>query len=200
VQNERNKRILDADKRRFITGQLNFTRRREDAKKKQNPFAPSHLRVKNAFEFLKSFFLISISPRSSASHFSFYFVNTKTPTLADRRFDSDTDLKTTRKSLGFGKRFDAGSAQTLGDGRAAFCHFRFLNVDIPFVAGGLLGPGPVVTKLGTLATLLTLSHNTFAPLLSCVRSFPPLCIRWLENLSIELAEKSSPNRFDTITV
>ena len=124
--------------------------------------------------------------------------NTKTPTLADRRFDAD--LGTTKNGLSFREGLDAGGAQPLGRGGAAFGDFDLLNVHIPFVAGGLFGPGPIVAKLGTFAALLTLCHNLFAPLLSCVRSFPPLCIRWLENLSVELTGQNSPNRFDTITV
>jgi hypothetical protein len=102
--------------------------------------------------------------------------NTKTPTLTDRRFCSDTELKQAESVLGFGEALDASNAELLGYHSAAIKHFHLLNVDIPFVAGGLLGPGPVVAKLGTFATLLTLRHSFFAPLLSYVRSFPPLIV------------------------
>jgi len=105
-----------------------------------------------------------------------YETNTKTPTLTDRRFDSYTGCKQTGIVLGFGECLEAGSAEFLGYNGATIKHFHFLNVHIPFVAGGLLGPGPVVAKLGAFATLLTLCHNFFAPLLSYVRSFPPLIV------------------------
>jgi hypothetical protein len=137
---------------------------------------------------------ISVHPCSSVAK-----PETKTPTLADRRFDSDTRFGTTGNGLGFGERLDAGSAEPFRGGRAAFGHFDLLNVDIPFVAGGFLRPGPVVAKLGTFTALLTLCHNSFAPLLSCVRSFPPLSTL----LNLLFVEKFSRNplfAFDTITV
>ena len=138
---------------------------------------------------------IRVHPCPSVATFS----NTKTPTLADRRSDSDTGFGTTGNGLGFGERLDAGSAEPFRGGGAALGHFHFLNVDIPFVAGGLLGPGPVVTKLGTFTALLTFRHNSFAPLLSCVRSFPPLSTL-LNLLFVEKSSGKPPFALDTIPV
>jgi hypothetical protein len=149
-------------------------------------------RRKGAEKFNKT---IRVHPCSSVAIFS----NTKTPTLADRRSGFDTGLAATGKGLGLRKRLNAGGTQPLGAGRAALSHFHLLNVDIPFVAGGFLRPGPVVAKLGTFAALLTLCHNSFAPLLSCVRSFPPLSTL-LNLLFVEKSNGKPSLASDTITV
>lgn len=155
------------------------------------------------FADCRRFYLCKSAPIRVHLCSSVAIFNTKTPTLADRRFDFETGLAATEGGLGLRKCFDAGGAHPLGSGCAVLRHFHLLNIDIPFVAGGFLRPGPVVAKLGAFAALLTLSHNSFAPLLSCVRSFPPLSTLLnllVVKLTVERFSRNPPFALDTITV
>ncbi|MFZ1756990.1 MAG: hypothetical protein WBO46_10780 [Caldilineaceae bacterium] len=191
---------INADKRRFCTrhNDLNRTffslQRRREATVQRKRISLPHCLFALLSLCSKKSAPIRLHPRSPVAN-----ANTKTPTLADRRSGSDAYLATAKSGLGFGKCFDARGAQPHGFGRAALSHFHLLNVHIPFVAGGFLGPRSVVAKLGTLAALLTFRHNSFAPLLSCVRSFPPLFV--LLNLLVAKNIRGNPPiALDTISV
>ena len=60
-----------------------------------------------------------------------------------------------------GSRAQTGSTQPLGNHATLLHDTDFLDVDIPAAPCGLARPRPVVSKLRTLAALLTLGHYCY---------------------------------------